>query len=481
MRKVIGNRWVLGLTLLLALVAAGSRLDSGFAEPGPKRHPALEAFLEAHPATPVPAIVQARGQTPQLAERLRSDGATDVVELPMIGAVAATLTPAQVSRLGTNPDVEWITLDARMVSSDQPGTTEPSKLATAYPAAAGVPPAWQAGLTGEGVTVAVIDSGLATGKDFTGRVAASLDFSSLSDGLADENGHGTYVAGIIGADNEKFMGIAPHARLVSLKVSGRDGSALVSDVVSALQWSVDHRDEFGIRVINISLNSSIPDSYRQDPLSAAVEQAWFHGIVVVTSAGNLGADPFAVDHAPANDPYVITVGAFDDAGTTASSDDSMAPWSSRGRTADGYAKPELVAPGVHVTATLAKKSLIAAEPQSNKVEGHYVTLSGTSASAAVVSGVVALMLQDDPTLTPDRVKYLLTSTGGNMAGSGGVRVDAFAAVNSGAQGAANQDAQPNVLIDPHTGDIVYDSVLWRSVLWHSVLWHSVETNVLWRG
>jgi serine protease AprX len=304
--------------------------------------------------------------------------------------------------------------------------------------------------------------------------------SSVSDGVRDENGHGTYIAGIIGASGKGYTGMAPESRMLSLRVSGSDGKALASDVVSALQWVVDHKDEHNIRVVNISLTSTIPDSYKQDPLDAAVEQAWMHGVVVVVSAGNYGSEAYSVDHAPANDPYVITVGGFDDRGTTESSDDAIADWSSHGVTVDGYTKPEILAPGFGITSTLAKHSEFARDHESSIVDKHYITLDGTSASAAVVSGAAALLLSDEPDLSPNEVKYRLMHTGNSVSGSAAPSVNAGAAVTSDIAGEANLDAELNELIDPFTGEIMYDSVLWRSVLWRSVLWRSVEEAVLWR-
>ena len=282
-----------------------------------KLDPAVVAFQEQHPGSRIPVIVRTDGSAGAVAQEVESLGGSDVAELGLIDGVAATLTPQQVARLARDPDVEWVSLNPVMLSSSRDGdeAIDFSKLATVYPFSAGATTAWQGGVTGEGVTVAVIDSGLTGGKDFKGRVAGDFDLSSVSDGADDENGHGTYVSGIIAGKSDKFIGIAPGARLLNIRVSGRDGSALASDVIAALQWAVDHKDEFGIRVINLSLTSSAIDSYRQDPLDAAVEQAWFHGIVVVTAAGNFGSDPAAVDHAPANDPFIITVGAFDDGGT----------------------------------------------------------------------------------------------------------------------------------------------------------------------
>jgi serine protease AprX len=233
-------------------------------------------------------------------------------------------------------------------------------------------------------------------------------------------------------------------------------------------------------VVNISLTSTVPDSYKQDPLDAAVEQAWLHGVVVVVSAGNYGSEAYSVDHAPANDPYVITVGGFDDRGTKDRADDVLADWSSRGVTVDGYSKPEILAPGVGVISTLARHSAFASDHQSSVVGRRYIALDGTSASAAVVSGAAALLLSDEQGLSPDQVKYRLTRTGSSITGSAVPGVNAGAAVTATITGVANTDAVPNELIDPFTGEIMYDSVLWRSVLWRSVLWRSVEEAVLWR-
>ena len=461
------------LALLLALTAGFLQADDSLAAAQGRTHPAVPAFVQAHPDMRIPVIMQTFGAPGDLAQKARTSGGEDVSDLGVVNGVAANLTPQQLYGLASDPNVKWVSLDSPMLSSGKDSESDsPSRLATTYPVSADAVPAWKAGVTGEGVTVAVIDSGLTASRDFAERIAGSFNFTS-SDSALDDNGHGTYVTGIIAGHDGKFSGIAPEAQILSLKVSGKDGTARVSDTIRALQWVVDHKDDYAIRVVNISLNSTTPDSYRQDPLDAAVEQAWRHGIVVVAAAGNFGTDAFAVDHAPANDPYVITAGAFNDNGTGVPADDSLAPWSSRGVTADGFAKPELVAPGVHIVSTLAKKSLLADVAAGSIVQGRYVDLSGTSASAAIVSGAVALLLEREPGLTPDQVKFRLLATAGRLQGSDASRLDAFAATASHVYGLANQTAQPNDLLDPETGAIAYGSVHWHSVLWHSVLWHSV--------
>jgi len=473
----------LAFVAALALAAWVSAGDARADDPA-GMHPGVEAFAETHPGARIPVIFRTDGSADHLATEVTAEGATEVYALDMIGGVAASVTADQLDRLSHDDDVEWVALDAEMASAGK-GESERERdfrgIKTAYPFAAGAPGAWSAGVTGDGVTVAVIDSGISEHSDFQGRAHVCFDMSSVSNGVRDRNGHGTYVAGIIGGRGKGYVGIAPRANLLSLRVSGDDGSALASDVVAALEWAVDHKDEYGIRVVNISLTSTVPDSYKQDPLDAAVEQAWFRGIVVVVSAGNYGTDAFSADHAPANDPYVITVGAFNDMGTADGSDDQLASWSSRGGTADGYAKPDVVAPGIGVTSTLARNSNFAKEHGSSVIDRQYITLDGTSASAAVVSGSVALMLQDEPGLTPDQVKFRLMHSGANLSGSAAPKVDAGAAVASTVTDGANGNGVPNDLIDPETGDIIYDSVLWRSVLWRSVLWRSVGGAVLWRN
>ncbi len=478
---IVRKRWwgLLAVALLAALVWA--RPGGAQAEPGERVHPAVDIYEAQHPGERVPVIVQVRDGASQAASQLaHSLGAPD--EFPLIDGFAAALTPAEIARVAADPDVRMVSLDAVMTPSDREEEEDgQGEVATAFPYAANAVAAWDEGVTGEGVTVAVIDSGIAGGEDFGKRLTGRFSFSGLESGQADRNGHGTYVAAVAAGDAGEYVGIAPGANLVSLKVAGREGAALASDVIEALQWAVDHRDEYNIRVVNISLTSSLADSYRQDPLDAAVEQAWFQGIVVVAAAGNFGGQEFAADHAPANDPFVITVGAFDDASTVDNADDQPVAWSSQGLTVDGHPKPELMAPGQNIVSALSSRgSYVAQALPGAVVDGRYIRLSGTSPAAAIVSGAVALMLEEDPDLTPDQVKFRLVQSGQPLADAPAPRLDAFGAVFSTSEGLANQGSSPSDLIDPDTGEIIYDSVLWRSVLWRSVLWRSVLWNsVLW--
>ena len=479
MFSIRGKRiWVALLPVLLALVALLP--TAAAADDGAQKdvHPAVDVYAELYPGENVPVIIQS--DDPDLPQWVAERGGEVVQEFDIVGGFQAEMPIEALRALDFSDRADWISLDAPLTTSRRGGDhMDSSPLKTAYPFAANAVSTWDEGITGEGVTVAVIDTGVGRSADFRGRMAGYLNFSGERWYRHDRNGHGTWVAGIIaGADRQgRYVGIAPGADILSVKVAGKDGSARMSDAIEALQWIVENKDKHNIRVVNISLNSAIADSYLRDPLSAAVEQAWFQGIVVVVSAGNLGSAEFATDRSPANDPYVITVGAFDDRGTPDRSDGALADRSSRGVTVDGYAKPDVVAPGEGIVSTLAgRRTYLAKQFPDSVVDRRYIQLSGTSASAAVVSGTVALMLDEDPSLTPNEVKFRVTATGWPVTGSDVPGVDAFEATFTTLDGAANAGALPNEFIDPETGKIMEDSILWRSILWRSILWR----NILWR-
>ena len=328
----------------------------------------------------------------------------------------------------------------------------------------GADKAWWRGVYGTGVGVAVVDTGVAGYiPDFMSagqsRVIASAVTNPCATDADDHVGHGTHVAGLIAGNsvgyggsslNGRYMGVAPKANIVSVKVSDDGGDTTVLDVIYGIQFAVDHRDDMGIRVLNLSLSSSVAESYRTDPLDAAAEAAWFAGIVVVAASGNDGSVSDAVSYSPGNDPYVITAGAIDDRGTTSLTDDVVPAWSSRGVTQDGFAKPDVLAPGTKLVAALAPSSTFASLCRSCTVGRSYFRLSGTSMATAVVSGTAALMLQNRPALTPNQVKGTLVSTARRLTG-GGLAIDANAALDG--QGTANGGLTPNNLIDPATGGI----------------------------
>ena len=298
---------------------------------------------------------------------------------------------------------------------------------------------WQQGTTGRGVTVAILDSGVAADPDLvqpTNRILASVNFADQRLVL-DPGGHGTHVAGIVAGNGTRsageFIGIAPQANVVDVRVLSSTGSGRISSVVRGIDWVIAHRSTYNIRVINMSFGAPVTGTYRTDPLSAAVEIAWRRGLVVVAAAGNSGPARNTV-LSPGIDPYAITVGATDDAGTLSTRDDSLAWFSSWG-TADANAKPDLVAPGRRIVSirvpgsaldTLFPDRVITAQNGST-----YIRLSGTSMSTPIVSGAVALLLERRPDLTPDQVKGLLVSTTQTYGQDSGVTPPDPAADGSG--------------------------------------------------
>ena len=269
------------------------------------------------------------------------------------------------------------------------------------------------------------------------------------------------------------------ANIINVKVSSDDGSAKMQDVVRGLQWVLENKDKYNIRVVNLSLNSSVAESYNTSPLDAAVEILWFNNIVVVVSAGNNGS---CAVYPPANDPFVISVGATNDKGTSTLSDDVMATFSAYGITSDGFRKPDIVAPGTNIVARLVNQNqgLANAHP-ANKVGNQYFRMSGTSMAAPMVSGVVALLLQSEPTLNPDQVKYRLMNTANkkwnySATNAGAGYLDAYAAIKGTSNKSANTGVRPSQLLSTGSNPITWGSVGWNSVGWNSVGWNSVGWN-----
>lgn len=223
------------------------------------------------------------------------------------------------------------------------------------------PRLWDRGLTGKGITVAVVDTGIYNHPDLAGRIAGFKDLVSKKTKPYDDNGHGTHVAGDIASDGSqsgsRYRGPAFGARLVGVKVLGKMGSGQLSTVIEGVQWCVDNRDSLGIRVINMSLGASASESYADDPMCRAVEKAWLSGIVVCVAAGNDGPNPKTIA-SPGIDPMVITVGALDDRNTAVVGDDLVAGFSGRGPTVDGLTKPDVLAPGVNIISLRSPNSYI---------------------------------------------------------------------------------------------------------------------------
>jgi serine protease AprX len=302
---------------------------------------------------------------------------------------------------------------------------------------------WAAGYTGKGVDVALIDSGVSpvNGLRGSGKVIYGPDLSleSQADNLTnlDTFGHGTFMAGLIAGRDDgltapytnapasAYRGMAPDARIVSVKVATADGGTDVSQVIAAIDWVVQHKNDDGlnIRILNLSYGTNSTQSYALDPLSFAVEQAWKAGIVVVAAAGNTGYQKGAGATGladPAYNPYVIGVGATDPMGTSTIWDDSVAAFSA-GSTACNLAcrNPDFVSPGSHLQGLRVPGSYIDLNYPNGVLDGRYMRGSGTSEAAAITSGAAALLLDKYPSLTPNQVKGLLVQAAGHLSGFSG--------------------------------------------------------------
>lgn len=346
-------------------------------------------------------------------------------QLSMLNAFAATMPNASVPLLAANVSVQRIALDRPTFGAND--RTNAAIGSAAVRAATGY--------DGRGVGIAVVDSGVTASHDDLGdsasggsqRVRQFVDFVAGASTPYDDYGHGTHVAGIIagnGLDSTSLRaGIAPAAHLIALKVIDSQGRGRISDVIAALDYIATNKDAFGIRVVNLSIGAAVHESFETDLLTLAAKRLVDLGIVVVAAAGNSGRTSdgrlvYGGVSAPGNAPWVVTVGASSHMGTADRTDDIVAAFSSRGPTIfDRLAKPDIVAPGVGTVSATDEHSLLYQLRPDGRVAGTvptpqfpYLSLSGTSQAAPVVTGTVALMLQATPSLTPNAVKAILEYT-----------------------------------------------------------------------
>ena len=357
-----------------------------------------------------------------------------------------------------------------------------------YPDTVNVRPVWAKGLQGDGIGVAVIDSGITPTADFT-RIAAAVAFNPTATTTNDLYGHGTHVAGIIAgngaASNGLYRGIAPGVHLINLKVGDDRGVANEAEVVAALQWVLEHKAEYNIRVVNLSVNVTEVQSYHASALDAAVEILWFNGVVVVVATGNKeatnGFNPVLA--APANDPFVITVGASDEQGDGSRQNDKIARFTAYDQTGDGFVKPDLMAPGVNIISVLSPTSNWAlSNPERVVGNGAYFRLSGASMATPMVTGAVALLLQAEPQLTPDQVKYRLLASADKIGKA--KYLDLYAMITQPTTASANvgvtaskllwQNGQPLVWNNLNWNAVNWNTVMWKAVMWKTVTWKSVN-------
>jgi serine protease AprX len=416
--------------------------------------------------------------------------------------VSARLTGAQLVDLAQQNGILAITKDKKLRASGQFSSDQ------GWVQTAGISDFWTAqALSGVQLpAIAIVDSGvqrLRADFDFGARVVKQVTLTSLTpNSSGDGRGHGTLVAGLAAGSALKYAGAAPVAPIVSLDVMDDNGMALTSDVIAAADWILQNKAAYNIRVANFSLQSTQPASFAYDPLDKAVEKLWLSGVVVVAAAGNYGVagQPTTVAYAPGNDPFIITVGASDLNGSPASAgDDFAAPWSAYGYTLDGFAKPELGAPGRVLVGPVPSSSTMAKEHPERLTALGYMWMSGTSFAAPVVSGAAALVLGYHPSWTPDQVKgALMLSAQPTSAGAalGVGEVDAKAAtmvanppnpnlaLNAfvGADGSGGLSFDAASWANAAQADASWNSASWNSASWTSASWNSASwANASWNS
>lgn len=531
------------MTLLLLLLTI-STLQAAPAQPVRK----LAADLAGYPVNPdgtVDVIIQFT-EKPQAHhfEMMASHGGKLKFAFQQINGAAYRIPVKMLAFLENHPDVAYVSPDRvnKAAWDDEIPAVMDNVVRQEY------------ALDGSGIGIAVIDSGVYPHDDLqnasgTGsRIVYSESFVSGDTASSDFYGHGTHVAGILagnGRDSasgypQQYAGLAPNANIINLRVLDKNGAGTDSQVIAAIQRAIQLKSTYNIRIINLSLGRPVYEAASQDPLCQAVESAWKAGIVVVVAAGNSGRDDsqgtsgYATIQSPGNDPLVITVGATKTNGTATRLDDYVASYSSKGPTLlDHVVKPDLVAPGNRIVSLLAPSSYLAVNDSNLTVSpvtvcsisalginicvtgasNKYMRLSGTSMATPVVAGAAALMLQKDPTLTPDTIKarmmktawkgYPQSSWGYDIWGRsyfsqydiftiGAGYLDVYAALQN-TDVASGSAASPAAVYNPATGQatlstsgqVSYGSTItWgSSILWgNSIVWGSnsiLNDTIIW--
>ncbi len=394
----------------------------------------------------------------------------------------------RLAALADNPNVEYVGLDEPVMTE-----MDVAREASNEPMA----PAPESAFKGTGVTIAVVDSGVSLHPDIA-TLSAVIDFvgqptpqAGPPSASVDPNGHGTHVAGIMVGNGSRsagrMAGVAPEAGLVSVRVLDSLGRGLTSDVLAGLQWIVANKDQYGIRVVNISLGHPIFEPAAVDPLVEAVDALWDAGVVVVCSAGNRGRGGHVTVTSPCNSRKVITVGATNTKHTGPIEDDKIATYSSRGPTAfDLVAKPDLVAPGNRIVSLRSPGSVddmllpdrrVAADPLHPEITD-YFEMSGTSMASPIVAATAALMIQQDPTLQPASVKVRLMMSArkakfGDPLVSGAGYLDILGALR--ATWVVADALSPRAIPDVDTGKIAFENT--------AQLWNNADLSLrsLWAG
>ena len=469
------RRFIVGL---LATVAALAVAPTAFAENsyGAKVDDAVAARADAPGSTPlteVPVVVFGK----ETAAAARAAHLTYRHLLWRFDGLAGRVKVKHLKTLADHAGVEYVAADAPVHPN---GVIDFSDVLASpglsnFTAVDRARSAWNRGVCGDGSAIAVVDSGVVKSRDFGTRL-----FRDGYDNGDDTYGHGTFVAHVAAGISDqlsggRYVGVSPCSSVYSYNVAYGDAT-YTSDVIAGIQHVLANKERRNIRVLVLALTETTQSSYLANLLDTAVQEVWKAGIVVVVAAGNLGAG--SVSYAPANSPHAITVGATDTAGTDDVADDVLASFSSYGTTYDGYAKPELVAPGRRIAAMLPPTSALGRlAPAEAWVEPGYARMSGTSFAAPQVAAAIAMLLQQRPLLTPDEVKWLLTTTARPVAGSNAPALDIEAALAyDGAVERANKGIRPTRFGLRGSTTLEFKGNTWNGNTWNGNTWNGNTWN-----
>jgi serine protease AprX len=473
---------------VLALSASGARFSH--ASPSAYVPAKLLAAARTSPSQTFRVILQGS----RVAPAVRASGATLERRLHVISGASAAVTGRQLVSLASTKGVAAITLDRPVrLTEDDSDVSSPWWSRQQWPYAVHAQRDWHKAAKGKlpsPPTIAIVDSGIQANRaDFANGADVLAQVSMVNTGTpnspGDGYGHGTFVAGMADGGADGIAGTSPTAPLVSIDVLDDQGMGLTSDVIAACDWIVQNKAKYNIRVANFSLQSTAPASVFWDPLDRAVEKLWFDDVTVVAASGNYGAagKPSGVLYAPGNDPFVITVGADDLGNTIDAGDDTAAPWSAWGYTYDGFAKPEISAPGRYLIGPVPPGSTLATTRPDAVVSPGYMELSGTSFASPIVAGAAAYLLALNPKWKPDDVKGALmlgaTPEPSAIPGSAGVGL-----VNLATADEIKKPPNPNLALDkfvrPDTknpGPIpVFDTAAWQAAALKNPNWDGPTWN-----
>jgi serine protease AprX len=472
---------LLSLAAMLVVPVAGSAAPGGAGKPTAVVPDDLLAAAAANPTQQFDVLVQGNKNVNSATVGQDVTNANGKLKLRFltVTGVDALISGKDLLKLARNPHVLAITPNAKTKalgyedSTMWKDSTDLTLMQNAFDPNTGeiTGPAPQA------PAIAIVDSGVQPRADFGSRLVASVNMCSLClpTATGDDEGHGTMVAGVAAGASSQYGGGAPNAPIVSIRTADAQGESLESDVIAAADWIDAHAHQYNIRVANFSLATASQTSIRADALDKAVERLWLDGIVVVAAAGNHGdGAPVSESYAPANDPFVITVGALDQHMTSDPSDDTVPYWSAYGTTMDGFSKPDISAPGRYMISAIPMASTIATTVPDRIVAPGYMWMSGTSFATPVVSAAAAQILARHPDWTPDQVKGALMLTANylpNATGFSGGVGEVDGAVASTVDNPPNPNEGLYQFVGPDAnGSRVFDSASWASYLSSGASW-----------